>query len=57
MVAVMKDYNLIRHCDTKHASKYNNFGHFQSDKLQLKSQLSCQQSTFVKGNHTNRKQH
>lgn len=46
-VAVIKDYNLKRHYDTKHATKYNDSeGHFRLDKLQ---QLKCQQSNPFKG--------
>lgn len=51
-VAVIKEYNIKRHYDTKHSEKYSGLqGHFRSDKVdELKSKLNCQQSLFLKGN-------
>jgi hypothetical protein len=48
--AVIKDYNLKRHYDNKHASKYSGFGgQFRSDKLQqLNSQFSGHKSHLFK---------
>lgn len=51
-VAVMKEYNIKRHYDTKHSGKYSALeGHFRSDKVnELKSKINCQQSLFTRAN-------
>ena len=50
-VAVMKEYNIKRHYETKHSSTYNSLqGHFRNDKVdQMKQKLHGQQSLFAKG--------
>ena len=54
-LSAMKEYNLKRHYDTKHATKFETFkGQLRQDKMRaLKSQLQRQQDSFQKQNIEN----
>uniref|UniRef100_A0A6P7HAL3 General transcription factor II-I repeat domain-containing protein 2A-like n=1 Tax=Diabrotica virgifera virgifera TaxID=50390 RepID=A0A6P7HAL3_DIAVI len=51
-VSVMKEYNIKRHYDTKHANKFDKYkGQFRQDQVNsLKRKLSAQQQVFTRAN-------
>lgn len=54
-IAVLKEYNICRHYETKHTTKYSNYtGNLRLDKfIYLKRDLSSQQSIFQEIKHKN----